>query len=92
MVVWDVPNRQLRISRRNFYEWLAYKEYPNTPVMRGLVSHFNMEVEKLVLAAGTPFKAMQEWILLINVPENSDMEDIMLQYKNLDSSAVVEVA
>jgi hypothetical protein len=89
MVVWDVPNRKLRISKRDFIAWMEHHKTPVSPAMRGLRNHFQMELHKVVLAAGTAYKALPESALCMAVPPNSPMEDIMLMYK--DTTAPLEV-
>ncbi len=87
MVVWDVKNRKLRISRRDFYAWLVHNDRSTTPVMRGLAEHFKMEVSRVVLAAGTSFKAAPEHTIFINVLPGSDLEEIMLMHTPVAEAA-----
>jgi hypothetical protein len=91
-VVWDIPSRTLRISRKDLYHWLAAREIPIAHISRGLLKNYGAKSRKIVLAAGTTYKALPEMVLEVAVEPNSAMEDIMLQYKDMTAPAVVVAA
>lgn len=88
-VVWDIPSRTLRISRKDLYGWLAAREIPVAHIGRGLIKNYAATIRKIVLAAGTTYKALPENVIEVHVEPNSAMEDIMLQYKMVDGPTLV---
>lgn len=79
-VQWAIKDRLLRISRGSFTDYLNAKSVPPAAIYRGLKEHFGMTVKYSTLAAATPYRAGQEHILTIPVPEGSELEQQMLAH------------
>jgi len=94
-VRWDVHSATLRFSRRDFRVWLATHANGAGPsiVMRGLTELFTVEEDKKrVLASGTTYNGLPEWVVTIKVSDNSPLFDVMMQYKELKDVTVLPTA
>lgn len=76
-VQWAVDSRILRIDRSQFKDYLNALKVSPHQVMTGLKEHFNMKEVNATLAANTPLRCGQEWLLQIPVPPGSPLEDQM---------------
>jgi len=46
-------------------------------IARALEQTYGMQIERRMLASGTPFKVPQEWLYVIDVSPYQDLKDIM---------------
>jgi hypothetical protein len=69
----------LRFSKTNFEDWCLHKPDKRDPhvIARALTRIYNMTKERRMLAAGTPFKVLQEFIYTIDISPHQDLKDIM---------------
>lgn len=76
-VRWDVTERRLRISKRDFKIWLSENDYSTSATLLGMKNNYGMWEEKRKIGADTLYNVGQEHLLNIDVAGGSDLEELM---------------
>lgn len=77
-VHWVKRNRQLRISRGRFIDWMTATKHPGrSSVIEGFEREFNMTVFSGKMAAHTPYVMAQERQMVFNIPPGSELDEIL---------------
>jgi hypothetical protein len=86
-VRWDVTDRRLRISKRDFKIWLSENEYSTSATLLGMKDNYGMWEEKRKIGADTLYNVGQEHLLNIDVASGSDLEELMDMHSSRDPGA-----